>query len=271
MRWWGDLRGDFQRYGHGDHYDGVGPALTGGVDWTSGDFVFGGFAGYGMQDNDWGLRRGSWDQDELTLGGFAGWYSEAGGWVSGQLSYTRISFDVERDAPLGPVTRTHTGSPDGSNLTAALQAGWEFGDGALRHGPVLGVVSQRIEVDGYAESEPALSTSLAYPDQEFDSLIGSAGWQAAYAINEHLRPYARLTYDREFEDAAEQAFAQAQSIPGSLQYAVPGVGYDDTYGSLTVGAQTLLFGLDANLGTSVTIGQDGGNHATVFATFGSSF
>ena len=65
MRWWGDLRGDFQRYGHGDHYDGVGPALTGGVDWTSGDFVFGGFAGYGVQDNDWGLRRGSWDQDEL--------------------------------------------------------------------------------------------------------------------------------------------------------------------------------------------------------------
>ena len=48
----------------------------------------------------------------------------------------------------------------------------------------------------------------------------------------------------------EQAFAQAQSIPGSLQYAVPGVGYDDNYGSLTVGAQTGLFGLDANLGTS---------------------
>lgn len=271
MRWWGDLRGDFQRYGHGDHYDGVGPALTGGVDWIRGDFVFGGFAGYGVQGNDWGLRRGSWDQDEITLGGFAGWYGETGGWVNGQLSYTRIGFDVDRDVPLGPVTRTHTGSPDGSNLTAALQAGWEFGDGALRHGPVLGVVSQRIEVDGYAESEPTLSTSLAYPDQEFDSLIGSAGWQAAYAINDHLRPYARLTWDREFEDPAEQAFARAQSIPGSLPYAVPGVGYDDTYGTLTIGARTVLFGLDANLGTSVTLGQDGGDNSTVFATFGGSF
>src|SRR5690606_6517729 len=30
-RWWADVRGDFQRYGHGDRYDGVGPALTAGL------------------------------------------------------------------------------------------------------------------------------------------------------------------------------------------------------------------------------------------------
>lgn len=271
MRWWSDLRGDFQRFGNGDHYDGVGPALTAGVDWTNGNLVFGGFAGYGVQENDWGLRRGSWDQKEATLGGFIGWYGDAGAWVNGQLSYSDVSFDIERDVVLGPAVRTHRGSSDGSNLTVAAQAGWEFGDGALRHGPVIGVVSQRIEVDGYAESEPALSTSLAYPDQEFDSLVGSAGWQAAYAINDHLRPYARLTWDREFEEADAQAFARSQSISGSLPYAVPGVVYDRTYGTLTFGAHSRLFGLDANLGTSLTVGQDGGNHATVFATFGSSF
>jgi outer membrane lipase/esterase len=270
-RWWADLRGDFQRYGHGDEYDGVGPALTAGLDWTRGNAVFGGFVGYGRQDNDWGLRRGNWDQSEATLGVMAGWFGEGGAWVNAQASYTRVDLDISRNVALGPALRTHRASTDGRNLTAALQAGWTFGDGALRHGPVLGVVSQRIDIDGFAESEPGLSTSLAYPDQSFDSLIGSVGWQASYAINAHLQPYARFTVDREFEDPAEEAFAQAQSLPATLEYAVPGLQRDDSYGTLTFGVRTRLFGLDANLGSSVTAGQKGGNHATVFATIGGGF
>ncbi len=270
-RWWGDLRGDFQRYGNGDNYDGVGPALTGGVDIARGNAVFGGFAGYGVQGNDWGQRRGSWDQSEATLGGFAALHADNGAWVNAQLSYTWLSYDIDRDVPLGPALRTHTGSPDGTNLTAALQAGWELGDGALRHGPVLGVVAQRIDVDGYDESDPTLSTSLAYGDQSFDSLVGSAGWQAAYTINDGFRPYLRATVDREFEEGATQAFARSQSIAGSLPYAVPGQQYDRSYGTLTFGARTSLFGFDADIGTSLTVAQKGGNHATVFATFGGGF
>ncbi len=269
-RWWADARGDFQRYDDGDAYDGVGPALTGGVDWTSGNLVFGAFGGYGRQFTHFGQRRGDFEQLDATLGGFAGWYGD-NAWVNGQASYTQLSYDVDREVWLGPAKRSHTGSPDGSNISVALNAGWDFEHGALTHGPVIGVLSQQIEIDGYSESQPALSTSLAYPEQEFDSLIGSAGWQASYAINAHLKPYARLTYDREFEDAAEQAFARSQSLPGTLAYAVPGLEYDDSYGTLTFGAQTQLFGLDANIGSAVTVGQKGGNHATVFATVGRGF
>src|SRR5690606_4392800 len=144
-RWWADVRGDFQRYGHGDHYDGAGPALTAGVGWDSGDLVYGGFAGYGRQANDWGLRRGDWDQGEATLGGFLGWQADGGAWVGGQLSYTRLDIDTNRQVPIGPALRVHRGSTDGSNLTAALHAGWRMGEGALSHGPVLGLVAQRIE------------------------------------------------------------------------------------------------------------------------------
>jgi outer membrane lipase/esterase len=269
-RWWADARGDFQRYGNGDQYDGVGPALTGGVDWTSGNLVFGAFGGYGRQFTHFGQRRGDYEQLDATLGGFAGWYGD-NAWVNGQASYTQLSYEVDREIWLGPAKRSHTGSPDGSNISVSLNAGWNFEHGALSHGPVIGVLSQQIEIDGYSESEPSLSTSLAYPEQEFDSLIGSAGWQASYVINEHLKPYARLTYDREFEDAAEQAFARSQSLPGTLPYAVPGLEYDDSYGTLTFGAQTQLFGLDANIGSAVTVGQKGGNHATVFATVGRGF
>ncbi len=145
-RWWADVRGDFQRYDHGDAYDGVGPAVTGGVDWVRGNTTFGGFVGYGRQGNDWGLRRGSWDQGEATVGGFVGWRADGGAWVNAQLSYSRLDFDIDRTVRIGPATRVHRGSADGSNVTGAVNAGWTFGDGPLQQGPVLAVVAQRIEV-----------------------------------------------------------------------------------------------------------------------------
>src|SRR5690606_37403643 len=107
--------------------------------------------------------------------------------------------------------------------------------------------------------------------QEFDSMVGSAGWQVAYGIHDHLVPYARLTADREFEDEATQAFARSQSIAGSLPYAVPGVEYDQSWMTLTFGARTRLFGMDANIGASVNSGQKGGKHAMVFASVGGGF
>lgn len=271
MRWWSDVRGDFQRYGHGDLYDGEqGPALTVGIDWARGNLVYGGFAGYGRNQLDWGNRGGSFDQSDATLGGFVGWYG-GNAWVNGQLSYSQLSYDIDRNVVLGSALRVHTGSTDGDNLSFGVNGGWDFGSGALRHGPVFGVLAQQIDVDGYAESEPTLSTSLAYPDQTFDSLIGSVGWQVSYAIHEHLKPYARLTADREFEDAPEEAFARSQSLEGTGEYAVPGLEFDHSYATLLFGARTQLFGLDANLGTSVTVGQKGGNHATVFATVSAGF
>jgi len=269
--WWADVRADMQRYDHGDAYDGVGPAVTAGLDWTSGNTTFGGFVGYGKQGNDWGMRRGNWDQSEATVGGFVGWRADAGAWVNAQLSYTWLDFDIDRTVQIGPATRVHSGQADGSNVTAAIGAGWNFGTGALQHGPVLSLVAQRIEVDGFAESDPTVSSSLAYPSQDIDSLIGSAGWQFAYAASDAFRPYARVTIDREFEDAPTEAFAQSQSLPSTLPYAVPARGYDTSYATATLGTQTKLFGLDANVGASLTVGQKGGSHTTAFATIGAGF
>jgi outer membrane lipase/esterase len=271
MKWWSDLRGDFQRYDHGNVYDGAGPSLTFGVDWNRGNLVYGAFAGYGRQAQDFGHNGGSFDQTDLSLGGFVGWYGDNGAWVNGQLSWSQVDFDIDRQVVLGPTVRKHSGSADGENLSGGISAGWEFGEGALRHGPVVSVLSQRIDVDGFAEDHPEQATSLAYPDQSFDSLIGSVGWQASYAINDHVKPYARLTVDREFEDSAEEAWAQLQSMPGSAPYAVPGVKFDQDYSTLTFGARTKLFGLDTNIGTSVTAGQKSANHATVFVTVAAGF
>ncbi len=269
MRWWGDLRGDFLRYGHGDLYDGAGPMGTFGVDWSRGSLVYGAFAGYGRAQYDFGKRSGSFDESDATLGGFAGWYGDRL-WANAQVSYSWISYDVDREVQLGDVTRRHSGSPDGTNLSLGLSAGYQWGDGAFRHGPVISLVSQTIEMDGYSESN-VNSSALAYPDQDFDSLIGSAGYELSYAINDHLQPYARLTVDKEFEDPAEEVFAQSLSLPGTNPYAVPGLETDDGYGTLLMGARTKLFGFDANLGVTTTVNQGGGTNTTAFMTLGGNF
>jgi len=270
MRWWADVSGVQQRYGAPFHYDGFGPAASFGIGWGSGNLVYGAFAGYGRQDHDFGRSLGEFQQTDAGLGGFIGWRGDAL-WANAQVGWTKVSYDVDRVVHLGPATRVHSGSPDGDNLTLAASTGWNFDHGALKHGPVLSIVSQQISVDGYAETEPTLSTSLAFPQQDFDSLIGSVGWQVSYAINEHLTPYAKLTYDREFEDAPAQAFAQAQSMPGTLPYAVPGLPFDNTYGTLSYGVRSELFGLDITTGSSLTVGQKGANDSSFFLTVSNKF
>ena len=268
-RWWTDARGDFQRYGHREQYEGGGPGMSVGVDWANGNLVLGGFAGYSQQSIDWGRGGGSFDQDDRTLGAYVGWHSGAA-WINGQVSYSELEFDIERQVKLGAATRIHRGASDGDNLSVGVNGGWEFGEGTVRHGPVIGVLAQNIDIDGFAESDPELSTSLAHPRQQYDSLIGSAGWQISYAA-QHLAPYARLTWDHEFENVPEEAFAQLQSMPNTAPFAVPGVGFDHTYTTLLLGARTQVFGLDANFGTNFTVGQKGGQHATVFASIGGRF
>jgi outer membrane lipase/esterase len=273
MRWWASFVDTNQRFGHNgtaDGFDGDAPSLNGGMQWAAGNLTYGGFAAYGKADMDWGMRRGKFKQTDTTLGGFVGWYGD-GPWANAQLSYTWLDYNIQRDIVLGPAVRTHRGSTNGSNLTGAASAGWTFGHGMLSQGPVLSLVSQRIDVDGFAESDPTLSTSLAYANQSFDSLVASVGWQASLALGEHITPYAKLTWDRELEKPAAAGFATAQSMPGTLPFAVPGLALDREYGTAQFGVRTEMFGMDVQTGTRITVNQDNGNNASFFLTVASKF
>ena len=268
-RWWGDLRGDWQQHNRGDGFEGTTPAGTFGVDWSRGDVVFGGFLGFGRGTQDYGRDAGEFRQSEATFGGFVGWYGDAA-WVNGQASYSKLSFDVERNLHLGIATRQHSGSPDGSNLSIGVNGGYEFEDGVITHGPVAGVLAQRVEVDGYAEAG-TLATALTYPQQDFDSLVGSIGWQLRYNAGENLKPYARVTFDHEFEGAPGEAFASMNSLPVSGEFAVPGLQVDHSYGTVLVGARTRLGGMTADFGASAMVAQEGDRNASVFITLSGSF
>ena len=269
LSWWGNVRGDMQRYAHADLYDGMAPAGLFGVDWTRDGMVLGGFAGYGRMNADFGNSQGDFTQDDTTLGLFAGWYGDKA-WVSGQLSYSWLGYDVTRKVQLGPATREHKGSPDGSNLTAALNAGYEFGQqGGFRHGPVAAVIWQKIKLDGYTESNTS-ATALGYGNQDADSTVGRIGWQARFDGGS-VRPYVQVTYDHEFEKNAGQASAWLQTMADVGSYKVPGLEFDRDYATAVLGARVKLWGLDSNIGVSATTLQKSARDATLFASFGSSF
>lgn len=268
LSWWGNLRGDMQRYAHADLYDGMAPAGLFGVDWARDGMVLGGFAGYGRMDADFGKNKGDFTQSDTSLGLFAGWYGERA-WVNAQLSYSWLDYDVTRKLQLGPATRIHEGSPEGSNLTAALNAGYEFGtEGGFRHGPVAAVIWQKVKLDGYTESNPS-ATALGYADQDADSTVGRIGWQARFDGGS-VKPYVQVTYDHEFEDS-KQASAWLQSMPEVGMYKVPGLEFDKNYATAVLGARVSLWGLNSNVGISTTTLQKRARDATLFASFSGSF
>ncbi|WP_199913932.1 autotransporter domain-containing protein [Stenotrophomonas sp. YAU14A_MKIMI4_1] len=271
MSWWGGVRGDLQRYDHADMYDGQAPAGLFGIDWARDGMVFGGFAGFGRLNADFGNSRGDFTQKDTTAGLFAGWYGDRI-WVNGQVSYTWLSYDVNRKVQLGPATREHSGSPDGSNLTAALNAGYEFGsEGGFRHGPIASLIWQQVKIDGYTESADAgtMATALGYSNQKADSTVGRLGWQARFDGGS-IKPYVQVTYDHEFEDT-KQASAWVQSLPDVGMYRVPGLNFDKNYATAIMGARTELFGLQSNIGLSATTLQKRARDMTLFASFSGSF
>ena len=179
---------------------------------------------------------------------------------------------MNRKVQLGPATREHGGSPDGSNLTAALNAGYEFGtEGGFRHGPIAAVIWQKVKIDGYSESAAAgtLATALGYDRQNVDSTVGRIGWQARFDGGT-VKPYVQVTYDHEFEDT-KQASAWLQTLPELGSYRVPGLDFDKNYATAVLGARMDLFGLQGNVGLSTTAAQKRARDATIFATVGGSF
>ncbi|HVF83923.1 MAG TPA: autotransporter domain-containing protein [Sphingomicrobium sp.] len=266
LRWWLNGRFDEQSKQIADYR---GRALLAGLDFTSGDLVAGIFGGYGRTRFDLDALSGDATQGELTGGLFAGYYGSTF-WANGQLSYTRLNNKVKRDVRLGAATRTHSGSPDGRNVTGALQAGADFAFGSLTAGPVASLIAQRVRVDGYSESNGELSTALRYGKQKLNSLIGSAGLQASYALDETTSPYLRATFDREFKEGGRDPEARLQTIE-TQAFTVPGIDRDRSYGTITAGVRTSVLGLDANLGGSTTLGREGGQDLSGFLTIGQRF
>jgi uncharacterized protein YhjY with autotransporter beta-barrel domain len=69
---------------------------------------------------------------------------------------------VNRSVPIGITVQPNNGNTNGTNCSLALRAGYDFMFAGLTHGPLAGIVLQRVHVGSFTESGGF--TSLAFDD-----------------------------------------------------------------------------------------------------------
>jgi outer membrane lipase/esterase len=138
---------------------------------------------------------------------------------------------VNRLVPIGITVQPNSGNTNGTNYSLALRAGYDFMFAGLTHGPLAGVVLQRIHVGSFTES--GSFTSLAFDDQLRNSAVSELGYQVSYNIG-FWQPFARLVWNHELAstDRLVTAYLTTITAPG---YSMPAVILGKDWGSATAG------------------------------------
>lgn len=237
----------------------VGADVRFGGNWIAG-------AAFNFSTYDAGYSGGSHKLEETGGTLYAGWghgpwYAGASA-LFGSLDYGGVS----RTIALGALQRTESGDTSGDHWAVRVHGGYWLRAGSVNHGPFAKLVYQRADVDGFAERGVS-STTLSYAGQERESLVASVGWQAQGSFGA-LRPFARVTWEHEFEDDARTITASPVSLGGSYSLTAPRP--DDNWALIHVGAAMNLGAPSATFGQvtglimgTATAGKDDGDSYAV--------
>jgi outer membrane lipase/esterase len=223
---------------------------------------------------------GDFRQNEYALSAYAAF---AGGplWLDAIASYGGLRYDINRIVPIGVTTISNASSTNGDNASSAAELGYNFstsfGQGAaarlptkapvaaaltLTHGPVAGILVQRINVDGFAETDPFAAdpsggfTALRFGSQHRNSAVTELGYQASLALG-IWQPYAKLVWNHELASTNRLVSATVPEIAFAPSFTMPAV----------------LFGKDwvtATLGTRVAFGRGVSGYASLTGQTGQS-
>jgi outer membrane lipase/esterase len=209
---------------------------------------------------------GNFKQNEYALSAYAAY---AGGplWFDTIATYGGLRYDVNRVVPIGITTIPNTGNTDGNNISFATEIGYNFVSPplaglAITHGPVAGVILQRIYVDGFAESDPFTDdgsdgfTALSYAGQLRNSAVTELGYQASTTIG-LWHPFAKLVWNHEFASTDRLVTATEPEIAFAPSFALPAVIFGKDWATATLGTTaTLGKGITAYASFSSELGQN---------------
>jgi outer membrane lipase/esterase len=187
----------------------VGPTI--GADYmlgTSG--VIGGAFGYRHTFGEYDNSFGDFDTDDYTLTLYGSYYPTDQSFIDLALGVGRKEFRDDHIDEGGSGT-TVRGDTHGFEFLADITGGYDFSFGAFTVGPRLGLHYKHTELNAFTEtsSNPGAITN-AYFDQDDDSLTGTVGVQASYAISTSFGvvvPQVSAEYVREFLDGRENQTA----------------------------------------------------------------
>jgi outer membrane lipase/esterase len=199
--------------------------------------------GYTEDKSSLGESNGGFKLNEATITGYVG-YGEGPWYVGATLGAGDLDFrDIRRTITLGAATRTETGSTRGTHIMGRVLGGYWFNYGNWIHGPFVRLTYQEATVYAWSETGTS-STAMSFGHQKRDSLVSSLGWQADGNLG-WGRPWARVTWEKDYNNDDRSVRAGLVSMPGT--FALPVFKPDDNY---------MLFniGLSGELGNSKITG-----------------
>jgi outer membrane lipase/esterase len=197
--------------------------------WLTGVAVTGGYL------NSTFSSGGTFTQTDTTLSAYAA-YRNAGWWGDIIASTGWQDYTTNRLVPIGITMQSNTGSTSGQDNSLAAEFGYEFRTGNLLHGPVIGLILQRVNVGGFTES--GSFTSLAFGDQVRDSEVTALGYQAHLDLG-RLMPYLQVVWNHECASLNQMVSASLTTVTAP-SYSLPAVQLGRDWATLTVGTQAKI-------------------------------
>ena len=201
---------------------------------------------------------GNTKQSYSTVGGFTqdafsaslyGAYRNEPWWANVVASAGTQRYSVNRLVQLGITLQPNSATPSGSNVSLALETGYDFIAGRFTHGPVVGITLQRVWVGSFTET--GSFTSLAFDDQTRNSAVTELGYQASFDAG-LFRPFVKAVWNHELAstDRLVTAYLTTIAAPG---YSLPAVVLGKDWGTATAGT---TFKLASNVtGLVAFVGQ----------------
>jgi outer membrane lipase/esterase len=200
---------------------------------------------------------GDYTLTEYSVSGYAA-YLNGPYWGNIVASAGGLSFDTNRQVPIGITMQPNTGSTKGSNLSLMLETGYNFTTPLgiatpttampvkaaplaplyVTHGPVVGITLQRVRVNGFTETDQFSAiggfTALSFLGQTRDSAVSELGYQANINIG-IWKPFAKLVWNHELANTNRDVTAFLTTSTFAPGFSLPAVVFGKDWGTATLG------------------------------------
>jgi fibronectin-binding autotransporter adhesin len=203
---------------------------TGGVQ-VGGDFRItphlraGVIFGYGHTDGDLDDIGSKATIDSYAPGAYVS-YADNGWYVNALGSYGFDNFTEDRHISIAGLSAVAHGAPNGDQIVANLDGGYDFHFRKWTFGPTAGVQYTHLTVDSFSEDgAETLDSDQSINKQETDSLRSRVGAHVSYAFNLGkvvMTPHLDASWQHEFLDQSRGITSQFTSVgTGSFTIATP--------------------------------------------------
>ena len=180
--------------------------------------------------------------------------------------YSNLNFISNRNIALGPFNSVENGKTNGKQFGGRGQLGYNFVINKLVHGPLVGLMWERINTNSFSETSNSI-TAMTFGNQTRESLRSKIGWQItgeADVLRVKIYPYAQATYDHEHKQ--DNRFYSAGFVNGISSMSIPMSNRTGGYGTLQAGINIKLNKIiSVGINGLTTISQPGAQNSSINA------